>query len=273
MHPFITGEDLITPLQSDYYGVGLISDNFRNYFEKFVEWGFSEKSRSDLSTSEPIQAPLFSCARGQQIDINNNENSINSPKENQNRIGKSYANGKLKHLWSYTSLNSSAPLHGVQEHHSQNDEEQLFDNAEGIGSVESSIQVRVIGGGRVQNKRTERVTALDKKPLNKYSRKTITVYESNIDKYYDHNIYPGLTYGKHLKDDLINHSPNKWDDNKDAASTNTTKELMKESTFDEASSSKIKQHNDDVEIGEDIINWKLKINLCFRINWGSEWIK
>lgn len=98
-HPFITGEDLITPLQSDYYGVGLISDNFRNYFEKFVECGFSEKSRSELSECEPAQIPLFGQIKGQQQIEDGKTYEVPLCSLNDNfRIGKSYANGKLKHL-------------------------------------------------------------------------------------------------------------------------------------------------------------------------------
>lgn len=150
-HPFITGEDIVSPLQSEYYGVGLISDSFKSFFEKFVESGFSEKSRSLASLHDLAAPQLRNSAAGHQESPGLADGA--QAGEPRLRAGKSHAGGQLKHLSSYASLSSSAPVAGYLGHRaSDEDEEQLFDNAEGVPALEDSIPVRVIVGGRLQHK-------------------------------------------------------------------------------------------------------------------------
>ena len=156
-HPFITGEDLIIPIQSEYYGVGLISDSFRNFFEKFVEKGFSENSKSILSNNENAHMQLLHSVNGQYIRDRGNsviEKAIQKEKLQNTRSGRSHLGGNFNHLNNYSSLSSSAPLKGKfwQKEQDFEYEDDPFAYARDMMDVETSIPVRVIKGGRVQNK-------------------------------------------------------------------------------------------------------------------------
>lgn len=54
-HPFITNENIGGPLQSEFYGVGMISDNFRNFYDRFVDEEESEHPKSMSTKNIPVK--------------------------------------------------------------------------------------------------------------------------------------------------------------------------------------------------------------------------
>ena len=52
-HPFIMNEKIDNPLSSEFYGVEMISNNFKNFFNKFTD--NKEENKSILSDFEECE--------------------------------------------------------------------------------------------------------------------------------------------------------------------------------------------------------------------------
>lgn len=233
---------MIIPMENEICNVGQISDTFRNFFEKFVEKGFSEKSKSIISNNEngKIQKQIFNSNttkdRGMSLG-----NQYVGQKNNETHTDYNYINDQLRHLHSYNSFSSSAPLGKRQNQNNYDEIDDPFDNADGIMSIDNSIPVRILKGGRLQKKNMERMSMLNsEKASDRQNRKTITVYKSLINDELKNGNYTGIKHSKTLKNDEEISALLKGKNNKNDSFNETNKDLMKESTYDERSLSTVK---------------------------------
>lgn len=253
-HPFITGEEFVPYQTIDYNNAGLISESFRNFFQKFVEKDFSEKSKSIISANENGQ--LFNShndqigkERGKSIDLKLADPNLHHFFKTE----KSFGAKQLNHLGSQSSQSSSAPLNEFNRKDTGgNEEDSPFANAEDMLSIENTIPVRVIKGGKVNKNQRERKSVFTKKVNDNPLRKTITVYEGLVDDDLDSSPYIGLKYSKTLKHghSSIGVKSGKFK-KEESSGIDTTKDIIKESTFDEGSTFTLKykdEHAEDSDI-------------------------
>jgi hypothetical protein len=245
----------------------MISDTFRNFFEKFVEKDFSEKSKSILSNNEYPQTLMFNSNNPAYIkDRRKSMGGKNSPRKPEEfQTDNNNVHGGLNHLCSYNSFSSSAPLGKRKNKENYEElENDPFDNADGILSIDNSIPVRVIKGGRLQKKKPERMSYLDSEQVpDKQNRKTITVYKNLMNEELNSGNYTGLKHSKTLKNNEETSGLISSKDKNKEACIETLKETMKESTFDEGSTSTVKHHHDTSDLHLTQKNTKLLISTKF----------
>lgn len=80
-HPFITNEKINNPLQNEFYGVGLISDNFKNFYGQFID--SDEEERKSLTVRiKPFRTPDIDLNQELEIEFDNESTNdqIKQPK-------------------------------------------------------------------------------------------------------------------------------------------------------------------------------------------------